>query len=180
VLSRFSGVARAGLDLSVPMLALAGAANPDALFFREGDFRDDVPDWNGRWDLVTCMWYAYCLVESMSEVERIIANLARWTAAGGTCFVPLCNPELLNDGVPIPYRHEEKSHGGTLLITGVIWTWIEESGIRNDNMIAPQVEQMVAMFDEWFTDVRVVDYPMYKEGEKPVRKAIIAGKKREG
>jgi ubiquinone/menaquinone biosynthesis C-methylase UbiE len=68
-LSRFPGVPRAGLDISPAMLARAREANPDALFFREGDFTEDVPEWHGQWDLVTCMWYAYGMVESLAEVD---------------------------------------------------------------------------------------------------------------
>lgn len=177
VLSRFPDVPRAGLDLSPSMLARARRANPDALFMRQGDFRDAFPEWNGRWDLVSCMWYAYGLVESMSEVQQVVQNLASWTADRGACFVPLCDPELLNEGVPIPYRHVEKSHyGGTLLITGVTWSWIEESGMRHENMIAPQVEHMVGMFQEHFASVELVEYPLFERGRQPTRKALIARK----
>src|SRR5204863_2439691 len=51
-LTRFPGVARAGLDLSPAMLAHARRANPDALFFEERDFTEDVPEWQGQWSLV--------------------------------------------------------------------------------------------------------------------------------
>ncbi len=178
-LSRFPGVPRAGLDLAPAMLTLARQANPDALFFHEGDFRDEVPEWNGQWALVTCMWYSYGLVESIAEVQGVIKNLASWTADQGACFVPLCDPALLTEGVTIPYRHAEKSyHGGTTLITGVIWTW-EESGTRHENMIAPQVEHMVAMFQEYFNVVEVIEYPLFKPGQRPQRKAIIARAKKQ-
>lgn len=174
VLSRFPGVPRAGLDLAPAMLDLARRANPDALFIREGDFLHEMPEWHGQWALVTCLWYAYCLVESMADVERVVRNLADWTSDGGVCFVPLCDPELLAPDVRIPYRNEERFHGGTLTITGVIWSWSEDSGKQHQNVIAPQIEHMVGMFGEYFHAVDVVEYPLYKEGEPPQRKAIIA------
>ena len=178
VLSRFPGVSRAGLDLAPAMLAQASRANPDALFLRKGDFMDDVTEWHGQWALVTCMWYAYCLVETMSDVRRVIKNLAHWTSDAGVCFVPLCDPALLAADVHIPYRTAERFHGGTQMITGVIWTWIEESGKQHQNMIAPQIEHMVSMFEECFDVVEVIEYPLYKPGRYPQRKAIIAKSKK--
>lgn len=180
VLSRFPGAPRAGLDLSPAMLELARQANPDALFIREGDFMDDVPEWHGQWSLVTCMWYAYCLVESMAEVERVIRNLARWTSGMGACFVPICDPIQLAADVRIPYIPAERFfYGGTLMITGVTWTWREESGKQHQNVVAPQVEHMVSMFNEYFNVVEVVEYPLYKPGQMPLRKAIIAKAKKQ-
>jgi len=153
VLSRFPGVARAGLDLSPAMLKLAERANPDALFIRQGNFLDDMPEWRDRWSLVTCMWYAYCHVESMTDMERLIANFAHWTSPDGACFVPLCDPKLLAAGVDIPYERPEPFFGGTVKIVGVIWSWSEESGKQHPNLLAPQVEHMVAMFREHFRAV---------------------------
>jgi trans-aconitate methyltransferase len=91
VLSRFPDVPRAGFDLAPAMLDLARKENPDALFIKEGDFLDDVPEWHGQWALVTCMWYAYCLVETMADVERVIKNLAHWTSA--PCVILLYSPK---------------------------------------------------------------------------------------
>jgi hypothetical protein len=48
-----------------------------------------MPDWRDRWGLVSCMWYANGMVDSVSEVLRVIENLAAWTAPQATCFVPL-------------------------------------------------------------------------------------------
>src|SRR5688572_20450623 len=72
-LSKFPGVERAGLDVSPAMLEMARLANP-AVTFRNGDFRDDIPEWHDRWGLVSCMWYAYGLVESLREVRTVMRN----------------------------------------------------------------------------------------------------------
>src|SRR6267142_5434103 len=48
LLSQFPGVPRAGLDISPVMLELARQANRDALFFKEGDFKAAVPEWDGQ------------------------------------------------------------------------------------------------------------------------------------
>jgi len=178
LLGRFPGVPRAGLDLSPAMLNVARQANPDALFFRQGDFVDDVPEWKGRWGLVTSMWYAYCLVESLSEVERVVENLAHWTSDDGVCFVPLCDPALLGHGVRLPYINPNPLHGGSVTITGVTWTWREDSGTLHKNMIAPQLDYMVALFEQHFQVTEIIEYPSVHADREPLRKAIVAKSKR--
>jgi len=180
LLSRFPGVPRAGVDISPAMLERARQANPDALFFKEGDFRDAVPEWEGQWTLVTCMWYSYGLVESMAEVHDVIKNLASWTSEQGACFVPVSDPHIFSKDTKISYLNTDKYYGGNVLITGVIWTWIEESGKRHENMVAPHVEHMVAMFKEYFNAVEVIAYPLSRRWWGPQRKAIIARAKKRG
>lgn len=176
VLSRFPGVERAGLDLAPAMLKLARRANPDALFFREGDFLQPAPEWRGQWALVTCMWYAYTMVESMADVERVVENLANWTSDEGQCFVPLCDPSLLAPGVSIPYSTTPRIYGGTLQISGVVWTYVDEFGKRHDNLIAPHVEHMVTMFKKYFDIVEIVEYPLAKLDL--LRRALVAKAKK--
>lgn len=160
LLSRFPGVPRAGLDLSPAMLALAREANPDALDLREGDFQEEIPEWVGRWDLVTCMWYAYGLVESVGAVERVLANLAAWTSGTGSCFVPVCDPEQLGRGIRVPYLHRGIAFPpGTMRITGVTWTWDEPGGVRHSHVVAPPLGHMAAILKRHFDSVEVVDYP---------------------
>jgi SAM-dependent methyltransferase len=160
LLSHFPHVSRGGLDLSESMLAVARRANPDALFLREGDFTDAIPDWNGRWDLVTCMWYSYAMVESVAAVERVIANLAAWTSQRGACFVPLCDPERLGRRIRVPYLHRGIAFPpGTMRITGVTWTWEEPTGERHMNLVAPPIEHMTSVFRRHFDSVELVDYP---------------------
>jgi len=175
-LSRFPGVPRAGLDISPAMLDLARQANPDAVFMELGDFRHPYPEWKGRWALVTCTWYSYCLVESMAEVERLIENLASWTSNRGTCFLPMCDPERLTEGVRLPYLTPEAAiYGGKLLITGVIWTWIEESGKQHRNILAPHVDHMVELFREHFDSVEVINYVLSgRPSTESERKGIVA------
>lgn len=159
LLSRFPAVQRAGLDLSPAMLARAREANPDAVL-REGDFTEPHPDWEGRWDLVTCMWYAYGLVESVAAVEHVIANLAAWTSPRGACFVPLCDPEQLGSGIRVPYLHRGIAFPpGEMRITGVTWTWDEPTGERHVDVVAPPVDHMMSLFRRHFDSVDVVDYP---------------------
>lgn len=178
LLSRFGGLARAGLDISPAMLEQAGRLNPDALFLREWDFREPMPEWENEFSLVTCMWYAYGLVESISEVERVIRNMASWTSEHGVCFIPVWDPRNLSKRIRIPFLHKDRFYGGDVQITGVTWTWIEASGKRHENMVAPHLEYMVAMFKQYFAEVSVVSYPLAKGWRSPKRTAIKATAKR--
>ena len=91
-LAQFPEIERCGLDLSPAMLAHARRSNPGVPFV-EGDFRDAHEELSGKWDLVTSMWWAYVYAGSVAAIDALIANLARWTAPGGECFVPICDPE---------------------------------------------------------------------------------------
>ena len=178
-LSRFPGVPRAGLDLSPAMLTVARESNPDALFFREGDFTDECPEWDGAWSVVTSLWYSYGLVESMEAVRTVVRNLARWTADDGVCFVPVFEPANLGRGIKLPYALRQAGFPPeTLLITGVTWSWIEASGKRHDDMVAPQMDYMVSLFSEYFDSVKVVIYPPFKPWRRRRRRAIIARAKK--
>lgn len=178
-LSRFPGVPRAGLFLSPPVLEVARRANPDALFLEQGDFTEDVPAWHDRWALVTCLWYSYGLVESVERLRLVVRNLASWTAKQGACFVPLCDPELLGPGMKVP--HEQRKVGfppGDVLITGVSWTWVEPSGKRHPDMVAPPIATMVEMFRQHFESVELVDYPRFRWWGRRRRRGLIARSKK--
>jgi hypothetical protein len=172
-LSRFPGVPRAGLALSPAVAESARRANPDAMFVEDGDFTRERPEWRGQWDLVTCLWYSYGLVESVAEVDRLIASFAGWVSDGGACFVPLCDPEYLGR-VKVPHVNPDAGFPpGRLLITGVTWSWEEPSGKAHRNMVAPPVEHMVGLFERWFRDVEVVAYPPFRRGGRRRRKGLI-------
>lgn len=90
-LSCYPEVERAGLDLSPAMLEIARRKNPDTPLI-EGNFKDRSLVEAGKWDVITSMWWAYGLVESVADIEDLVANLHHWLAEDGVCFVPICNP----------------------------------------------------------------------------------------
>lgn len=172
-LSRFPGVPRAGLALSPAVAEGVRRDNPDALLVDDRDFTQEFPEWRGQWDLVSCMWYSYGLVESVADVDRLIGNFASWLTPRGACFVPLCDPEYLGR-VKVPYVTPDAGFPpGRLLITGVTWTWEEDSGKAHENMVAPPVEHMVAIFERHFRDVELVRYPPFKWWGRRRRKGLI-------
>jgi SAM-dependent methyltransferase len=174
VLSQFPEVARAGLDLSPDMLAQAKAANPDALFFRQGDFTHDVEEFHSDWSVVSCMWMAYCYLATMPECEALVANMARWTRPGGAVFIPsVIDLEDLRPHVQVAYEEYPEVWGGRIAVTGHNWTWEEPDGNVNANMMAPHVGHFVRLLEPHFERVEVIRYPRFMPGYVP-RKAVLA------
>ena len=65
------------------------------------------------------------------------------------------------------------------MITGFVWAWIQEDGERHDDVVTPQVEHMILMFDQHFEDVRVVTAPPDLVGEGwLVQDVLVARRKR--
>lgn len=173
VLSQFPEVDRAGLDLSPAMLAEARAANPD-IPLHHGDFTHDVEAFHGAFDVVSNMWMAYCYLESMPEVEALVANLVRWTAPGGTVFLPsVIDLEDLRPHVQVPYEEFPDVWHGRIALTGYNWTWEEPNGNVNANMMAVHVGHFVRLLEPHFERIEVVRYPVFEPGGVS-RKAVVA------
>jgi SAM-dependent methyltransferase len=173
MLSRFPSVRRAGLDVSPAMIEVAKRENPDADFVL-GSFLVDRPEWRSRWDLVSCMWLAYVYVDTVQDVVRLIQNLASWTSVGGTCFLPVCDLEVLC-GHEVPFRRWLGSLDGTLQIEAVVWSSLEPSGRQHVNLIAPHTELFVSEFKKYFDEVKVVKYPhSNRDAIESRSRAIIA------
>jgi SAM-dependent methyltransferase len=176
-LRRFPGVDRVGLDLSAGMLERARVGNAD-VELRRHDFRTPIHEWTDRFGLVSCMWYAYCYVDTVAELSQLIGNLAAWTAPSGRCFVPLADPDLLTRQ-KIPYR-QDTGHAGEMSITGILWSFVEEGGAKaHRHLVSPNLEFMREQFAEFFESVEIVLYPMVNPvvGRRP---ALVATGKRTG
>jgi len=148
-----------GLDLSAAMLARARAANPDALLIC-ADFREPRPEWEGRWDLCSCMWGAYALQQNEADVEALIRNLAAWTAPGGRCFVPVFEPALL-------VRHRANGtlmEGMSLNGDGTRWSWVEPDGRTHTDLVCPPRVAMEALFLQYFSALEIQPYPNAPDG----------------
>jgi SAM-dependent methyltransferase len=144
-----------GLDLSPAMLALAREANPGARFI-EGDFLAPHPDLEGRFALTSCMWGAYGLQESVAHVERLVENLIRWTRPGGTVFLPVFDPARF-----VALQSEGRLMAGLSLRAsdGTRWSYLEPDGKLHEDVLAPPLEVMRAMFAPAFASVELTPYP---------------------
>ncbi len=174
-LRQFPDVSRVGLDLSPGMIEHAKTQNPDVEFVQH-DFRNPHPEWDARFGLVSCMWYAYCYVDTVDEIVQTIENLATWTAQEGRCYVPLCDPNLITRQ-NIPY-HQDTGHAGEMSITGILWSYVEEDGAKaHKHLLSPHLEFMKEQFRRYFDTVEIVHYPEVSPtiGRRPA--LIASGKK---
>ena len=174
-LRRFPGVDRAGLDLSSGMLERAGVGNPD-VELRRHDFRTPIPEWTDQIGLLSCMWYAYCYVDTVPELSQLISNLASWTGPSGRCFMPLADPDLIARQ-KIPYRQDTR-YAGELTITGILWSYVDEGGAKaHRHLLSPNLEFMREQFSEFFASLEIILYPMVEPlvGRRP---ALVATGKR--
>ncbi|MEY2422423.1 MAG: hypothetical protein QOI95_2490 [Acidimicrobiaceae bacterium] len=179
-LSRFRGVDRSGLDLSPAMLDIARRNSPDAEL-REGSFLDRHDDWTGHWDVVSCMWFAYCYAGTLDRVEQVLDNLSRWTATGGAVFLPVCDFELLAGGRSVPYENKDIGvFGGPLQITSVTWDWTDEvGGKRHEHLVAPHIDHVARRLRPHFDSVSYVTYPRFEPDAVPRRALLATGKRAE-
>lgn len=177
-LSQFPNTERTGMDLSPAMLALARKANPGVPLV-EGDFRDPRGEWINAWDLVSCMWYAYGLVDSIREVVQVLNNLADWTKPTGTLFLPISNPRQIARA-DFPYKTDDTPWPGDVYITGILWSYVEDGGQKSHaHQISPTPEFLREVVQKRFARVEFVDYPPALPGWEGVRSAIVAREKLE-
>ena len=175
-LARFPESARAGLDISPAMLEIARERNP-GVELRRHDFRHPLAEWQRSFDLVSCMWYAYCLVDSFDEVAGVLANLADWTADGGRLFVPLADPDLIAR-TTLPDRLPYGPTGGDIRIEGIVWSFVDEEGTKHHrNLVSPSIAWMREEIGRYFDSVETLEFPPVNEfvGRRP---ALIASGKR--
>jgi len=175
-LRHFPEVRRIGADLSPAMLARARQDNPGADFALH-DLREPRPEWTGRFGLVSCMWYAYTLVDGMAEALRLIDNLADWTSPSGTLFLPVADARLISRS-QLSYEIGPTVGGGRILITGITWSFVEDDGRKTHaHLVTPQLEVLIEQLEQRFSRVEVVRYPFKPDGVSG-RPALIASGKR--
>lgn len=175
ILSQFPEVHRAGFDLSPSMLAEARKRNSDIELFLH-DLRNERPEWEGKWDVISCMWFAYCYADTVDQISTILKNFASWLRPGGVLFLPVCEPNVLTK-LSVPHNPPADSDDGLLFIDAVIWTWVDQpSGRVHKNLVAPTLETLAGFLNKAFTSVTLTPYPHFKADCLASRAAFIAVK----
>ena len=180
VLSQFPTHVRAGIDLSPAMLARARTRPANrTLEFRLADYRSGQPDWDDQWDVVSCMWFAYCYVDTVPEVGQLITNLASWTAPSGSVFLPICDPEGIGLA-PIQYRKPAGEFSSEMRVTSFTWSWDDPVNHKwHEHLVAPHEEYLIELFARHFQHIRIAHYPPLDfDGYIYRRRALLASDKR--
>ena len=175
-LSKFPDHQRAGCDISPAMLAKAREVNP-SVPIHEHSFLEPKPEWNGKWDVVSCMWYAYCYVERMDDAWKVFDHLAQWTAPGGTCFLPYCDLNLLFRTL-FPRHELETLDPGRVFLDGIVWSYREHTGEFHRQLFAPHPDLINEYFSRYFEEITVVEYPPGMPEWKMGRSALVARRRR--
>lgn len=182
-LSQFPNNYRGGLDLSIDMLEVAKKNNPTIQFLKQGDFRNDIPEFREKWDITSSMWGAYCYVESMTEFNQFIQNISSWTKPGGVCFLPLIDFEdvLYWRGELQHYNPDIEIFGGPCYINAVTWSYYDEKHDKmHENLISPHSEYIKKEFLTQFEEVITIYYPPFPYPIPGQRKAYLAINKKGG
>jgi ubiquinone/menaquinone biosynthesis C-methylase UbiE len=133
------GFAVTGLDVSASSLALARENEPAASYV-EADMRE-LPLEDGSFDAVINLFTAFGYFEDESDDQRVLHEVARVLAPGGSFLIDTINPP----GLFGRYRgrHWDRLDDGTLMLedheydvvtgrTKTEWTLIFEDGERRD------------------------------------------------
>lgn len=176
-LSKFPGIPRAGMDIAPAMLRQAAKANPDALFFREADFRSDVPEWHDSWDLISATGQGWGYVDHLSEIATIIDNWARWLTPTGTLFIQAADLADLTGLERAQYYDIEAPPTDPIAITGVIWSIRDAAGLH-PNQIWPSFDLWIRWLRKRFRRIEVVVWPHDPEFLPVPRRLILASAKR--
>lgn len=176
-LAALPGVDRCGLDLSPSMLRKARAANPGVPFI-EGSYLDDHPEWAGHWDLVSNLWLSYQFVDSIKQLEAVVANLASWVSPDGSLLMHVADCEDVARGVQLPWEDPDTPvFADSLYITAVLWTWKESNGRVHRDLVAPQLQRMVNIVARHFDAVEVRRWPSTFPGSDRPKAVIGRGRR---
>lgn len=155
-LSQFPNHDRQGLDLSADMLRLAKEKNP-GVPFTHGSFLDEHEEWTASWDFISCMWYAYGLLNTLNEVRQLLTNCARWLRPGGICFLPYANPRLIG-GANFPDLIDYPQ--GEIRVDGVIWSFVEDNGEKiHEHQVSPSFDWIARNTAGLFSGIELVTLP---------------------
>lgn len=151
-LSQFPNHERAGLDLSMAMLNIARQRNPKAKFVH-GSFHEERQEWTKKWDVITCMWYAYGLLDNLREVRLLLENMAMWCKPDGLVFLHYANPRLIS-GAQFPDCIEHPQ--GLIQIDGIQWSFVEPGNKVHTSQLAPTLDWIRRSSKDLFSSMEVV------------------------
>ena len=174
-LSQFPHHKRAGLDLSPAMLDIAQRRNP-GVEFTQGSFAEDHPEWTGQWDVISCMWYAYGLLDNLRDIRTMLVNMAKWCKPDGVVFLHYANPRLIS-GTTLPDTIQHPQ--GLIQIDSIQWSFVEPGDKVHISQLAPTLEWLRESTRDLFARMEVqqhapADPALLKEVDAEWAKAVQA------
>jgi SAM-dependent methyltransferase len=176
LLSKFPGTRRAGFDLSPAMLNEARKANPGVEFYNQ-NLLDAKPEWDGKWDLVTCTGQPWSYLPTLEDIEKAVKNLSGYTSMKGSLML---TPIDLSDFIGIHtanFFDEHAIQNEVPVITGIHWSYKELDTVDH-NCLSPNLDQWVRWFARYFYKVEIIYWPHEPAFLVIPRRVIICSEKR--
>ena len=99
-----SGVKAAGMDFSAGMIEIARQGNPE-ISYEVADMITFCPD--AQFDLVTCTGDALNHIRKLSDIEKIFANVYRYTGESGYFIFDILNENEVSTSEPFEMDFDE-------------------------------------------------------------------------
>ncbi len=149
-LAQFPHHQRTGIDLSAAQLDLARQRNPGVSFIEADLAGYEFPD-GRRFDLVTNFWSAYSYLNDEGAIRALVQKLVRWTAPGGSLYMELTVPELLEEFNDCEFAAETGSRVALQSPDGVRWQFHDPGGVHH--MVSPHLDFFVDLIAPHFAQV---------------------------
>ena len=169
-LAQFPHHERMGIDLSAAQLDLARQQNPGVPFIMADLAGYDFPD-GDRFDLVTNFWSAYSYLNDEDAIRALVQKLVRWTAPGGSLYLELTVPELLEDFNDCEFAAETGSRVVLQSPDGVRWKFHDVGGVHH--MMSPKLDFFTALIAPHFAEVN------HSTVVRSIRQLVARGKRRD-
>ena len=167
-LAQFPNHQRMGIDLSRAQLERARQQNPGVSFIQA-----DVADYefpNGRrFDLVTNFWSAYSYLNDEGAIRALVQKLVRWTAPGGSLYLELTVPELLEDFNDCGFAAETGTKVVLQSPDRVRWQFHDVGGVHS--MVSPNRDFFTALIAPHFA------YIDHSTVVRSIRQLVARGKR---
>jgi len=150
---RAPGVAKIGLDISLAQLSVARAANPDASFVCADMTTSAFGDCH--FGLVTSFWSPYSYLESVSQVEVFVRQLASWAAPDGSVYLDLIVPQTVASFSRSEFSRETGFSIEQLAEDGTRWIYKDTGG--DHEIVTPGITTFQDCLTPYFADI-VVKY----------------------
>lgn len=146
-LAQFPSHQRMGIDASAAQLAQAKLQNPGVAFIQADIAEYEFPE-GQRFDLVSNFWSAYSYLNDECAIRALVEKLIRWTAPGGTLYMELTVPELLEDFNDSDFAAETGARVSLRSPDGVRWDYQDAGGIHR--MTSPPLQFFTGLVSPHF------------------------------
>ena len=167
-LAQFPRHQRMGIDLSAAQLEEARRQNPGVPFIQANLADFEFPD-GDRFDLVTNFWSSYSYLNDEGAIRALVQKLVRWTAPGGSLYMELTVPELLEDFNDSEFAAETGSRVVLQSADGVRWHFHDVGGVHR--MVSPKLD--------FFTDIIAPHFAEVHDSTvvRTIRQLVARGKR---